>query len=78
MSILEDIPNTLGIALKNAPAGESKIKVQFEGSGADVVSDIGAGTVTSWKTVYQDAVETGKAEPEKPVATKKPVKAKQR
>jgi hypothetical protein len=68
----------LALALKNAPSGESKIKIQFEGSGADVVSDIGAGTVTSWKTVYQDAVETGKTASEKPVAAKKPVKAKQR
>jgi hypothetical protein len=68
----------LALALKNAPSGESKIKIQFEGSGADVVSDIGAGTVTSWKTVYQDAVETGKTASEKPVATKKPIKAKQR
>jgi hypothetical protein len=68
----------LAFALKNAPAGESKIKIQFEGSGADVVSDIGAGTVTSWKTVYQDATESGKTESEKPVPAKKPVKAKQR
>ncbi len=45
----------MAYALKNTPAGEAKIKVQFEGSGVEVVSDIGPGTVKSWQTVYQDA-----------------------
>jgi hypothetical protein len=50
------LSSEIAAALKNAPPGDTKIKVQFEGSGVEVISDIGKGTVEAWKTVYQDAV----------------------
>jgi hypothetical protein len=50
-----EISEAIATALKNAPAGDTKIKIQFEESGVEIVSDIGKGTVEAWKTVYQDA-----------------------
>jgi hypothetical protein len=44
-------------ALKTAPPGRTRIKIMFEGSGNEVISDIGEGTVKAWQTVYQDAQE---------------------
>jgi hypothetical protein len=45
----------MAYALKMAPLEVTRIKVEFENSGIAFVSDIGTGTVASWKTVYQDA-----------------------
>jgi hypothetical protein len=52
------ISEELAAALRDAPPGETKIKVKFEGSGVDVVNNIGDKTVHAWKTVYQDAKTT--------------------
>jgi hypothetical protein len=49
------ISEELAYALKVTPPGETKIKLQLEGSGSEIVSDIGSGTVQAWKTVYKDA-----------------------
>jgi hypothetical protein len=65
------ISEELAMALRNAPAGDTKIKVQFEGSGVEVVNDIGKGTVQAWNTVYQDAAG---AKEEKAAETKAPDK----
>jgi hypothetical protein len=45
----------LAYALKTAPLEVAKVKVEFEDSGIPTVSDIGTGTVTAWRTVYQQA-----------------------
>jgi hypothetical protein len=50
------IDDELAQALATAPAGESRMRVSLEQSGAVIVSDIGAETVDSWKIVYADAV----------------------
>jgi hypothetical protein len=60
-----EITDEIAMALKNAPPGDTKIKVQFEESGVDIVNDIGKGTVEAWKAVYHDAGTSGKA-PAKP------------
>ncbi len=49
------ITEEIAAALRDAPSGETKIKIKFEGSGVDVVSNIGDKTVAAWKVVYQDA-----------------------
>jgi hypothetical protein len=49
------ITEEIAAALRDAPTGETKIKIKFEGSGVDVVSNIGDKTVAAWKVVYQDA-----------------------
>jgi hypothetical protein len=65
-----EISDEIAAALKNAPPGDTKIKVQFEGSGVDIVNDIGKGTVDAWKHVYHDAKSS---EPEaKPTVSRKP------
>lgn len=43
-------------ALRNAPPGETRIKISYEGSGFAVVNDIGKGTVDAWRTVYQNTL----------------------
>ena len=55
------LPEEVAYALKNSPQQRTKIKIIFEGSGAPVVSDIGEGTVKSWKTVYQDVKNPSEA-----------------
>jgi hypothetical protein len=52
-----ELSEAVASALKNSPAGDTKIKIQFEESGVEIVSDIGKGTVAAWKTVYQDATD---------------------
>jgi len=49
------ISEELAAALRDAPPGETKIKVKLEGFGEAITSDIGKHTVSAWKTVYQDA-----------------------
>ncbi len=49
------ISEELAYALKTAPPGEAKIKISFEGQGNAAKNAIGKYTVSSWKTVYQDA-----------------------
>jgi hypothetical protein len=51
----------LAYALKTAPLEVARIKVEFEDSGIPMVSDIGLGTVTAWRTVYQQAKASGQA-----------------
>jgi hypothetical protein len=51
----------LAYALKTAPLEVAKIKVEFEDSGVPMVSDIGTGTVTAWRTVYQQAKDPSQA-----------------
>jgi hypothetical protein len=51
----------LAYALKTAPLEVARIKVEFEDSGVPMVSDIGTGTVTAWRTVYQQAKAPGQA-----------------
>jgi hypothetical protein len=45
----------IAYALKTLNTQTTRIKLMFENSGDEIVSDIGAGTVRSWKTVYFDA-----------------------
>ncbi|MFM2430327.1 MAG: hypothetical protein RLZZ511_1540 [Cyanobacteriota bacterium] len=56
-----EITDEIAMALKTAPPGDTKIKVQFEESGVDIVNDIGKGTVEAWKSVYHDAGMSEKA-----------------
>jgi hypothetical protein len=56
----------LAYALKTAPLEVAKIKVEFEDSGVPLVSDIGTGTVTAWRTVYQQAKSPREASIEQP------------
>lgn len=49
------ISEELAAALRDAPPGETKIKVKLEGRGESITSDIGKNTVAAWETVYQDA-----------------------
>jgi hypothetical protein len=51
----------LAYALKTSPLEIARIKVEFEDSGIPIVSDIGTGTVTAWRTVYQQAKDPGQA-----------------
>jgi hypothetical protein len=51
----------LAYALKTAPLEVARIKVEFEDSGIPMVSDISVGTVTAWRTVYQQAKAPGQA-----------------
>jgi hypothetical protein len=51
----------LAYALKTAPLEVARIKVEFEDSGIPMVSDIGTGTVTAWRTVYQQAKAPGQS-----------------
>jgi hypothetical protein len=67
-----ELSENIAEALKNSPAGDTKIKIQFEESGVEIVSDIGKGTVEAWKTVYQDAV--GKPVAKSTAAAVKPKK----
>jgi len=48
------VDKKLAIALRDAPPGKAIIRITLEGSGAKIVSDIGAKTVKAWKIVYQD------------------------
>jgi hypothetical protein len=50
-----NLTEEVAYALKNAPPGETKIKLLFKGSGREIINDVGKGTVDAWKTVYQDA-----------------------
>jgi hypothetical protein len=53
-----NLTEEIAYALKNAPPGETKIKLLFKGSGKEIINDIGKGTVDAWKVVYQDAQST--------------------
>ena len=44
----------LAIALRNAPPGKAITRISLEGSGNQIVNDIGAGTTEAWRVVYQD------------------------
>jgi len=44
----------LAEALRNSPPGPAITRVTFEGSGNQVVNDIGAGTTEAWHIVYQE------------------------
>ncbi len=55
------ISEEMAYALKNAPSGDTKIKVMFEGQGIEVVNDIGKHTVSAWQKVYQDARTVAKS-----------------
>lgn len=44
----------LAAALRNAPPGEALTRITLEGSGGQIVNDIGAGTTEAWHTVYQE------------------------
>jgi len=46
------VDNKLAAALRDAPPGKAIIRIILEGSGASIVSDIGAKTVKAWKSVY--------------------------
>ncbi len=46
------VDNKLAAALRDAPSGKAIIRITLEGSGASIVSDIGAKTVKAWKSVY--------------------------
>lgn len=45
----------LAYGLKTAPLEVAKLRVEYADSGIAVTSDIGKGTVTAWRTVYQQA-----------------------
>ena len=45
----------LAIALRNAPPGKAITRISLEGSGSQIVNDIGAGTTEAWHTVYKNA-----------------------
>lgn len=45
----------LAIALRNAPPGKALTRISLEGSGSQIVNDIGSGTTEAWRTVYQNA-----------------------
>lgn len=51
----------LAYALKTAPMEVAKIRIQYADSGIEVTSDIGTGTVTAWRTVYQQAKDPSQA-----------------
>jgi hypothetical protein len=55
-----NLTEEVAYALKTMPTSRTRIKITFEGNGNEVVSDIGEGTVNSWKIVYQDATEEKK------------------
>jgi hypothetical protein len=49
------VSSELAYALKTAPLEVARIKAEFADSGIPYTSDIGTGTVTAWRTVYQQA-----------------------
>lgn len=49
-----DVTPELAIALRNAPPGKAITRISLEGSGNQIVNDIGAGTTEAWRVVYQD------------------------
>jgi hypothetical protein len=49
----------LAYALKTAPLEVAMIKAEFADSGIPYTSDIGTGTVTAWRAVYQKAQAPG-------------------
>ena len=59
----------LAYALKTAPLEVAKIRVEYADSGIAVTSDIGTGTVTAWRTVYQQAKDPGQVSNTKPKVT---------
>jgi hypothetical protein len=59
----------LAYALKTAPMEVAKIRVEYADSGIEVTSDIGTGTVTAWRTVYQKAQAPGQVSNTKPKVT---------
>lgn len=48
------VTDELAAALANAPAGEARIRISLEQSGAVITNDIGSRTVASWRVVYGD------------------------
>jgi hypothetical protein len=44
----------LAVALRNAPPGQALTRITLEGSGGQIVNDIGAGTTEAWHIVYQE------------------------
>jgi hypothetical protein len=56
----------LAYALKTAPLEVAMIKAEFADSGLPHTSDIGIGTVTAWRTVYQQAKDPSQVSGTKP------------
>jgi hypothetical protein len=56
----------LAYALKTAPLEVAMIKAEFVDSGIPYTSDIGTGTVTAWRTVYQQAKDPSQASNSQP------------
>jgi hypothetical protein len=56
-------------ALKTAPLEVAMIRAEFADSGLPYSSDIGIGTVTAWRTVYQQAKDPSQASISQPKVT---------
>ncbi len=56
----------LAYALKTAPLEVAMIRAEFADSGLPYSSDIGIGTVTAWRTIYQQAQAPGQVSDTKP------------
>jgi hypothetical protein len=54
-----EVTPELAYALKTAPLEVAMIRAEFTDSGTPYSSDIGTGTVTAWRTVYQQAQAPG-------------------
>lgn len=59
----------LAYALRTAPLEVATIRAEFADSGLPYSSDIGIGTVTAWRTVYQQAKDPGQVSNNKPKVT---------
>jgi hypothetical protein len=59
----------LAYALKTAPLEVAMLRAEFADSGLPYSSDIGIGTVTAWRTVYQQAKDPSQASSDKPKVT---------